>query len=128
MCPILAPGQLRCKGCGPGGRRRLDLSGSVSEPSVPMPTDMPTKPRYGDRLAIAACSLLLVLFMTLSYSAVLTKSATYDEPMHALAAWAHVHLGDFRINFEDPPLWQYWATLPNGSNAIRFDQTDLIWT
>ena len=62
-----------------------------------MSTDLPATGRLMNRSAIVACGLLLVLFAVLSYSAVRTKSATYDEPMHALGAWIHLHHGDFRI-------------------------------
>ncbi len=34
---------------------------------------------------------------------------------------------DYRIDSEDPPLWQYWASLPNGPNALKADVTGPIW-
>ncbi len=92
-----------------------------------MSTDLPGTGRLINRIAIVACGLLLALFAVLSYSAVRTKSATYDEPMHALGAWIHFHYGDFRINFEDPPLWQYWAALPNGKDAIKVNFDAESW-
>src|SRR4051812_32801643 len=73
------------------------------------------------RFAIAICAALLAIFAGLSWTAVRSKSPTYDEPLHALGAWQHLHLHDFRVNPEDPPLWHYWAALPNGPHAIRAD-------
>ncbi|HEY7089102.1 MAG TPA: hypothetical protein VH518_13490, partial [Tepidisphaeraceae bacterium] len=52
------------------------------------------------RIAIAGCAGLLILFAILSYTASLTKSATYDEPLHAVAGFVHRTMGDFRINAE----------------------------
>jgi len=75
----------------------------------------------------ALVTLLLGIFIALSYSAARTKSPTYDEPMHLLGAWAHRHVGDFRINTEDPPLWHYVAALPIGRDEIRFDPNEPFW-
>jgi hypothetical protein len=72
-------------------------------------------------------AVLLLVFSALSYSAVRTKSPTYDEPMHLLGAWVHRHVGDFRINMEDPPLWHYIAALPIGRDEIRFDPNEPFW-
>jgi hypothetical protein len=47
--------------------------------------------------------------------------------MTALGAWVHLHMGDFRINFEDPPLWQYWAAAANGRDTIKFDTEQPLW-
>ena len=58
------------------------------------------------------CAALLALFATLSYLAASTKSATYDETLHAPAAWTHLRYGDFRVNPEHPPLWKFLAALP----------------
>ena len=55
------------------------------------------------------CAALLLLFAVLSYSAALTKSATYDEPHHVLGGWVALHEGDFRVDFSNPPLPFYWA-------------------
>jgi hypothetical protein len=55
----------------------------------------------------------------LAHLSVSSKSATYDEPLHAASAWLQVHFSDFRIDPEDPPLWKYWATIPNGRAALR---------
>jgi len=78
-------------------------------------------------IAAVVCGALLISFWVRSQSAVRGKSSTYDEPMHALGAWVHWHQGDWRINYEDPPLWHYWAALPNGSNAIKVDYDAPRW-
>ncbi|HVT88737.1 MAG TPA: hypothetical protein VHD56_07800 [Tepidisphaeraceae bacterium] len=88
----------------------------------------PVWKRVSHPIPLAICCLLIALFGILSYSAIRTKSATYDEPMHALAAWVHLQKHDFRMNFEDPPLWQYWAALPNGSDALKVDWESKHWT
>jgi hypothetical protein len=77
---------------------------------------------------IAICVGLLLAFAWLSRSAVRTKSSTYDEPIHAVGGWTHLRFGDFRNNFEDPPLWQYWAALPVGSDALKVNWRLPSWT
>jgi hypothetical protein len=83
-------------------------------------------PRVRTGLAIVACAGLLMLFATLSYTAARTKSATYDEPLHAVAGWVRRTTADFRINQEDPVLFGYWASLPHSRDALKLN-TDLKW-
>ena len=64
------------------------------------------------------------MFAVTSWTAISGKSSTYDEPVHALASWLVLHDGDYRIDPENPPLWQYFAALPNDSNALRIDRAD----
>src|ERR1043165_5617543 len=78
---------------------------------------------FSRNLALILIASLLIAFAALAFFAVASKAPTYDEPLHALGAWQHLHLGDFRVNPEDPPLWQYWAALPNGAYALRADTT-----
>lgn len=87
------------------------------EPSAP-------SRRVPTLIVIAA---LLVVFYALGYTASRTKSPVYDEPMHFTGAWAHRHLGDFRINTEDPPLWHYVAALPIGRDELHFDPNEPFW-
>jgi tetratricopeptide (TPR) repeat protein len=72
-------------------------------------------------------ALSLAAFAILSYTAVLTKSSTYDEPMHAVAGAVHRQQHDFRMNIEDPPLWLYWAELPNWSRPLTLDLSTRTW-
>lgn len=77
----------------------------------------------GRRWAIAACAILLALFAGLSYSAALSKSATFDEPLHLVGGYVHCYFRDYRINPEDPALLGAWAALPHGRGAIVVDTT-----
>ncbi len=80
------------------------------------------------RSALLICIALLLFFTIVSWLAIRTKSATYDEPYHALSAWTQLRFHDFRINSEDPPLWKYWAALPNSRSAITADFKSDYWT
>ncbi len=79
------------------------------------------------RLALLACGALLALFAAVSFGSVLTKAPTFDEPLQTVAGWTHLHRGDFRLDIEDPPLWEEWANLPNGSGRIPLDVTSTAW-
>lgn len=79
----------------------------------PVPDPIPqTVTPLTRRAALGACAALLLLFGFLSYYAASTKSATFDETLHAPAAYTHLRYFDFRANPEHPPLWKYWAALP----------------
>src|SRR5271170_7467156 len=73
------------------------------------------------RRAVLFCGTLLLFFAAIAWAAVQTKSPTADEPYHAVAGWLHLRQGDFRIDSEDPPLWNMWAALPNGRSSLRSD-------
>lgn len=75
------------------------------------------------RVSIGLCTLGLLLFAILSYSAMHGKSATYDETTHSVGGYIHAKLGDFRINPEDPALFGYWGALAqsNGDLIINKD-------
>lgn len=62
-----------------------------------------------------------MVFVGLSWLAVRTKSATMDEPLHAIGAYLHVFERDDRINPEDPPLWKYWAMAANRPDSLPVD-------
>jgi hypothetical protein len=92
------------------------------------------RPQESDRGArarrwkgIAACAALLSLFAAFAWLAAHQKNATYDEPLHTVAAWTLANRHDFRINPEDPPLWQYWAALPQPPDALRPDYSWSVW-
>jgi hypothetical protein len=78
--------------------------------------------------AVTLCAGLLTLFAIVSWSAIDAKGATYDEPYHALSAWLQLRYADFRMDCEDPPLWQYWASLPNAKSALTADFRSSVWT
>ncbi|HMB94515.1 MAG TPA: hypothetical protein VKK61_00600, partial [Tepidisphaeraceae bacterium] len=65
------------------------------------------------KLAMASCAALLAAFYLLGWFSFQTHSPTIDEPLHAAAAYQHLFDHDFRVDAEDPPLWQYWAMIPH---------------
>jgi tetratricopeptide (TPR) repeat protein len=71
--------------------------------------------------------MLLVVFVGLSYTAILTKSSTYDEPMHAVAGAVQRQQHDFRMDIDNPPLWLYWAELPNFGYLLKLDLSSSAW-
>jgi hypothetical protein len=73
------------------------------------------------RLLLGGLILLAALHYVLAVSAIRHKSATFDEPMHALGAHLRWHFGDFRVNPEDPPLWHYLAVLGTPRDALDID-------
>jgi Dolichyl-phosphate-mannose-protein mannosyltransferase len=79
------------------------------------------------RVAALACAALLALHAALAWTAVGTKSPTFDEPMHALAASIALTQRDYRIDYDNPPLWKYWAALPNAASPAHFDTNDPRW-
>jgi hypothetical protein len=79
------------------------------------------------RTTLLACSALLLVYSAVCWSAVSTKGATFDEPYHALAAWLQLHHHDYRLDNEDPPLWMYYASLPNRPSALKADFDSPYW-
>src|SRR5262245_55370741 len=74
-----------------------------------------------------ACGAMVILFLVLSISAIRNKSATYDEPFHAVASWMQFRFDDFRMNYEDPPLTHYLSALPHSSDALNVNFFDARW-
>ncbi|MBC8108429.1 MAG: hypothetical protein H7Z14_17720 [Anaerolineae bacterium] len=83
--------------------------------------------RRGALGAIVVCAALVFGFALLSYSAVSTKSATFDEPYHFAAAYTHVFANDYRLDPEDPPLWSWLAMLPISRDALQTAPLELRW-
>ncbi len=79
------------------------------------------------RLAVVCCTALLLVFAVVSWTAIQSKGPTYDEPYHALSAWLQLRHHDFRMDSEDPPLWQYWASVPNSTEALSADFGSPFW-
>jgi len=80
------------------------------------------------RRAVLFCGTLLLLFAAIAWAAVQTKSPTTDEPYHAVAGWLHLRQGDFRLDSEDPPLWNIWAALPNSRSSLQSDVNKQDWS
>jgi hypothetical protein len=88
----------------------------------------PSASRFKQPIGVMiACAAMLLLFTAVSWTATDSKGATYDEPYHALSAWLQLHYSDFRMDNENPPLWQYWASLLNGKSAITADFKSDDW-
>jgi len=79
------------------------------------------------RWTAGACAVLLAMFASLAWLAVQAKSPTVDEPMHAAAGWLNLRYGEFRSDSEHPPLWKYWANLPNLLHPIHCDPKLMHW-
>src|SRR5688572_22598905 len=77
--------------------------------------------------AATLCAALLGLFVVTAWLGVRDKSATFDEPVGAVGAWTNLKLRDYRLDFEHPPLWKYWAALPNGGRPVGADFSDESW-
>jgi hypothetical protein len=72
-------------------------------------------------------AVMLLCFATLSYTAVLGKSATYDEPLHVVGGMVHRYANDFRINPEDPALFGWWASLPHSRDSLPLDTSNAFY-
>ncbi|MGF1634298.1 MAG: hypothetical protein ACFCVE_10655 [Phycisphaerae bacterium] len=77
--------------------------------------------------AVFIVAALVLAYYVIAWAGALDKSSTFDEPMHTLGAWVHKHTGDRRINFEDPPLFHFWAALPQGPDAVPANFDDPAW-
>src|SRR5262245_16284529 len=71
--------------------------------------------------SLIAIAALLASFAIISWTAVKTKTATADEPLHAMSAYLNYFHHDYRLNCEHPPLWKYWAMLPQSPEALHVD-------
>ena len=83
-----------------------------------MPPPVPRYFQLSRRTVVIACAALLLLFATLSYTAVLHKSAIYDEPGPAAAGYLVRTLGDFRIDPEEGALFLRCVALPQPAGAL----------
>lgn len=78
-------------------------------------------------IAAALCVLLLLIYLVVGLRAKSNKSATFDEPLEGLGAWVGARYHDYRLVPENPPLWQYWASLPLGKTALKVDLQTTDW-
>ena len=70
---------------------------------------------------------MLAVFAALSWFAVETKCATFDEPLHAASAYVSTFDSEYRIDPEDPPLWKYWAMLPHHTGELYIEHQGKGW-
>jgi hypothetical protein len=68
---------------------------------------------------------LLVAFAALSWMSWREKGVTVDEPLHFMSAWITVRDHDFQTDPENPPLWKYWAMLPQVGAEMQLDRATL---
>ena len=97
----------------------------TTEADVPIP---PSRWSVKDWWTLGLCAAMLLLFAVLSYSAVLTKCATYDEPLHAVSGYAIRNFSDYRIDPEDPALFTWLTALPHHAGALKFNINDSRFT
>lgn len=95
---------------------------SVAMPAPPLP-----QPDGRSVRVAAACAGLILFMVVLAWLAVQGKSPTMDEPLHAVGAFLHVFHRDYRVNPEDPPLWNYLAMLPHNRGSLELDFLDPAW-
>ncbi|HZZ41860.1 MAG TPA: hypothetical protein VFE58_02910 [Tepidisphaeraceae bacterium] len=74
------------------------------------------------------CIGLLGIYAVMAWSAVSGKSATYDEPLEVVSGWAAGSLGDYRVDYEHPPLWKKWAWIGNWGKKVNVDLGSKYWT
>lgn len=75
-----------------------------------------------NRSAFILCTALTIAFAAGSYLAVLRNAPTIDEPICALSGYFDVVEGDLRFDVDNPPLWKYWAALPNLGRELRLER------
>jgi 4-amino-4-deoxy-L-arabinose transferase-like glycosyltransferase len=78
-------------------------------------------------LAVGIIAGLLLLFFLTSWNAWRDKSATFDEPLHFVAAWVQTHYGDFRCDPEDPPLWRYYVAGGTDAKELAMPTSGELW-
>src|SRR5436190_22049742 len=81
--------------------------------------------RHRKWLPIAICAVLLAQFAVMAWLAVSRESATYDEPLSVVSAYAGTEMGDYRLDFEHPPLWWCCAWAANFWSGFDADMHSL---
>ncbi|MGA2231224.1 MAG: hypothetical protein ABSH22_10030, partial [Tepidisphaeraceae bacterium] len=78
--------------------------------------------RWSSRVwTILICAGLCILYAAVSWTAISNKSATWDEPGHAVTGWLMLWRHDYRLSPDVPPLWEDWVALPTSPDALLFD-------
>jgi 4-amino-4-deoxy-L-arabinose transferase-like glycosyltransferase len=76
---------------------------------------------------LIGCGILLAIFAETAWTAWLDKCATWDEPLHLIAAWLQVHYDDFRCDPEDPDLWRYYIAMGTAKSRITIPSNPALW-
>src|SRR5437868_3814343 len=90
-------------------------------------TDSTTGVPHRRWLFVFLIALSLAVFAILSYTAAVMKSSNIDEQMHAVAGAVYRQENDFCMDIEDPPLWLYWAEIPNWNRPLKLDLSLPAW-
>ncbi len=70
---------------------------------------------------------LICLFAVECIESMRQKSATSDEIPHLAAGYAYLTRGDYRLNYEHPPLVKMLAALPLLGMNLEFNDGDASW-
>jgi hypothetical protein len=68
-----------------------------------------------------------LIFVFLTVSSYVRKSATWDEPQQIVSGHAALELDDFRLDPEHPPLLRMWAAAPLQFSDVRIDVESAAW-
>lgn len=72
--------------------------------------------------------MLLFLFTVLAFTSMLQTSVTSDEPNYIAAGYSYWKTGDFRLNFEHPPLAKLIAGFPLLFVRPNLSLDSMYWT
>jgi len=70
---------------------------------------------------------LAVLHFTIAMLAVRTKSVTYDEPLHTVGGWTVNQYNDFRLEPENPILFERYAGLLSKPDELNLTRDSVEW-
>lgn len=86
------------------------------------------RPRLTPRvLTVTGVAFFLAAYAVQAYLGFRNTSVTYDEPLHLVAAYLIRHHSDFRMNPEDPPLFQRYLALALPRDALAPDFAAAEW-
>lgn len=84
----------------------------------------PKRPSEAPLLLVA---IALIFYAWNGWSAIRSKSATFDEPAHIGAGFSYLETGEFKLNLQHPPLLKEIAAVPLLMTGARWPMTDLQW-
>lgn len=71
------------------------------------------------RTALILIAALICTFVTCAALTIPRQSPTIDEPICTLAGYLQTRDRDYRFDADNPPLWKYWANLPNLGRTLK---------
>jgi len=87
---------------------------------------MPSPKRPSDA-PLLLVAIAMVLYAVSGWSAIRSKSATFDEPAHIGAGFSYFKTGEFKINLQHPPLLKEIAALPLLATGTRWPMSEEQW-